>query len=142
MDVRGGDDLLTVPEAAERLKVSAVTVSRWIKQGRLRALKVGPRAVRIRTEDLDRIMAPTGAPVELDPEEGATGPGSGPPINRSANRSGRWAVTAVNGSRGDRLAVAREAQVLREKILTRRKGVALPAPDDAAGSGKKRRKAA
>lgn len=136
MDDRGGDDLLTIPEAAERLKVSGVTVSRWIKQGRLRAMKVGPRAVRIRSADLDLVLAPAmAAPVPPQPLE-----------NRETNAGDRfsggtgWAAPAVNGSRDDRLAVAGEALLLREKVLARRKGVPLATDDDGPGSGKKRRK--
>ncbi len=135
MDERSGDDLLTVPEAAERLKVSGVTVSRWIKQGRLRALKVGPRAVRIREEDLDRIMAPAGEgpPVAVAGADQASDP---------SPRAGGLSRISSPGSREDRLAVALEAQQLREKVLARRKGVSLPAAaDELAGSGKKRRKA-
>ena len=52
-------DLLTVPEAAKMLKVSAVTLRRWIKQGRLPAYHVGPRQVRIRQEDLTKVLTPT-----------------------------------------------------------------------------------
>jgi excisionase family DNA binding protein len=35
-------DLLTLKEAATLLKVSVVTLRRWIKQGRLPAYHVGP----------------------------------------------------------------------------------------------------
>jgi len=49
---------LTKAEAAETLKVSQITVSRWIKQGRLAASRVGPRAIRIRRSDLDAVVTP------------------------------------------------------------------------------------
>lgn len=52
------DELLTVAEAAALLKVSQVTLRRWIKQGRLVACRVGPRAVRIRRSDLERAITP------------------------------------------------------------------------------------
>lgn len=52
-------DLLTVAEAAKMLKVSAVTLRRWIKQGRLPAYQVGPRKVRILREDLAKALTPT-----------------------------------------------------------------------------------
>ncbi len=51
-------DLLTVAEAARLLKVSRVTLHRWVKQGRLPACHVGPRAVRIRRGDLDKMVTP------------------------------------------------------------------------------------
>lgn len=51
-------DLLTVAEAATLLKVSIVTVQRWIKQGRLPAYHLGPRRVRVRRADLLTLMSP------------------------------------------------------------------------------------
>lgn len=67
LDVHGdtvdGDDLLTIAEAAEILKVSTVTVSRWRRQGRLPTLKIGPRAVRIRRSDLDLVSQPYSGPI-------------------------------------------------------------------------------
>ena len=52
-------DLLTIPEAARLLRVSAVTLHRWIKDGRLLAYRVGPRKIRIRRTDLSTMFAPT-----------------------------------------------------------------------------------
>src|SRR5919106_4203425 len=52
-------DLLTLTEAAELLKVSVVTLRRWIKQGRLPAYHVGPRKVRIKRSDLSKAFTPT-----------------------------------------------------------------------------------
>jgi excisionase family DNA binding protein len=51
-------DLITVAEAALLLRVSQVTIHRWLKQGRLRAYHVGPRAVRLRQADLDSALRP------------------------------------------------------------------------------------
>lgn len=45
-------------EAARLLKVSTVTVHRWLKAGRLRAYHVGPKAVRIQRTDLAAIITP------------------------------------------------------------------------------------
>jgi excisionase family DNA binding protein len=52
-------DLLTLPEAAKLLKVSVVTLRRWIKQGRFPAYHVGPRKVRIKRYDLAKAFTPT-----------------------------------------------------------------------------------
>lgn len=52
-------DLLTLTEAATLLKVSVVTLRRWIKQGRLPAYHVGPRKVRINRSDLSKTFTPT-----------------------------------------------------------------------------------
>ena len=45
-------DLLTIAEAAKLLKVSTITVHRWLKGGRLPAHHLGPKTVRIRRIDL------------------------------------------------------------------------------------------
>ena len=52
------NDLLTVAEAARILKVSAVTVHRWLKQGRLPSYHLGPRYIRIRRSDLGAVLKP------------------------------------------------------------------------------------
>jgi excisionase family DNA binding protein len=47
------DRLLTVAEVSERLAVTTKTVRRWIDEGRLEALSVGPtERVRIRESDI------------------------------------------------------------------------------------------
>src|SRR5712692_2934833 len=51
-------ELLTIVEAAKVLKVSTVTIHRWLKQGRLTAYRVGPRAVRISRSELTRVLSP------------------------------------------------------------------------------------
>lgn len=48
----------TVAQAADYLGVSRLTVSRWIKADRLPAYRVGPRSLRIKREDLDRMIRP------------------------------------------------------------------------------------
>src|ERR687885_608706 len=55
-------DLLTMREVAGLLRVSEVTVARWVKQGRLPAYRVGPRAVRLRRSDVERVMEPVSSP--------------------------------------------------------------------------------
>jgi excisionase family DNA binding protein len=51
-------EYLTVAEAAALLKVDRSTIRRWIDHGDLPAYRVGPRAVRVRREDLDQRIAP------------------------------------------------------------------------------------
>ena len=128
---RDGEDLLTIAEAAEILKVSTVTLSRWRRQGRLPTLKVGPRAVRIRRSDLDLISQPYSGPVSsLDgPQPFAT------PVMSSAIASPPAPVT-VPVER----TLARATQ-LRSTILGRRKGEFLePAGDDLGRLREKRAK--
>jgi excisionase family DNA binding protein len=47
--------LLTIPEAAELLRVSSKTIRRWIDGGDLTAAKLGVQW-RIRPRDLDRFV--------------------------------------------------------------------------------------
>ncbi len=58
--------MLTVPEAAVRVGRKPETVRRWIREGRLRADKVGTQHV-IEEVDLD-VVAPDLPPLELPSE--------------------------------------------------------------------------
>ena len=49
-------NLLTVEEVAERLSVSTETVRRYLREGRLRGVKL-IRAWRIQPEELERFIA-------------------------------------------------------------------------------------
>lgn len=48
--------LLTVQEVAEYLRVSDQTVRRYIKEGRIKALKINRRDIRIPEEDAQAFM--------------------------------------------------------------------------------------
>jgi excisionase family DNA binding protein len=48
--------VLTVPQVAEELQVTAQTIRNWIDGGALPAAKIG-RAFRIRREDVDALLA-------------------------------------------------------------------------------------
>ena len=50
------NEWLGLDEAATLLRVSKVTLQRWIKQGRLPAFRLGPRKLRIRRQDLDGLF--------------------------------------------------------------------------------------
>ena len=49
------DELLTVSEVAERLRISSMTIYRWIEEGRLPAMQIG-KQYRVRVADLDEIL--------------------------------------------------------------------------------------
>ena len=51
----GYGDLLTIPDAAARLRVSESTVWRWVHGGKLPSVKLG-KARRIRAESLERFI--------------------------------------------------------------------------------------
>lgn len=52
--------LIGIQEAADRLGVSYRTVRRWIATGRLTAVRVGPRLLKVSAADLDALMQPVG----------------------------------------------------------------------------------
>ncbi len=49
------DQLLTVGEVAERLRISSMTIYRWIEEGRLPAMQIG-KQYRVRAADLDEVL--------------------------------------------------------------------------------------
>jgi len=46
---------MTMNEVAEKYKVSRQTVRKWIKEGKLRAERVGARAIRIKTKEVEKL---------------------------------------------------------------------------------------
>src|ERR1022692_2924026 len=50
------DELLTVQEVADQLRVNQQTVRNWITDGKLAAIRVGSRRVRIRRGDFDALL--------------------------------------------------------------------------------------
>ncbi len=51
-------ELLTTKEVADQLRVSTVTVTRWLADGHLVGVKVGPRTFRFRRSDVEALLAP------------------------------------------------------------------------------------
>jgi excisionase family DNA binding protein len=44
---------VTIQEAADRLKVSKVTIYRWAREGLLAIYKFGPKVARVRWQDVE-----------------------------------------------------------------------------------------
>lgn len=127
------DDFLTVPETAELLKVSSVTVSRWLKQGRLPAYRVGPRAVRIRRIDVQELLTPAAATSD---EETHAVSSRGRPTSSDST-----AAMSPVSTLDEQLAVLEELAALRDRILARRKGRTFAsASDEVTKTRQKRRK--
>lgn len=51
----GGPRFLTAAEAAERMRISKMTVYRLIKAGKVPAVRIG-RSYRVREDDLERYL--------------------------------------------------------------------------------------
>ncbi|MCB1265048.1 MAG: helix-turn-helix domain-containing protein [Mycobacterium sp.] len=47
-------------EAADRCDVSYRTVRRWIAAGRINAVRVGPRLLKVNARDVDALIQPVG----------------------------------------------------------------------------------
>ena len=64
----GDGELLTLQEAADRLRVHYMTAYRWVRRGELPAFKAGGR-LRVRAGDLDRFLADREVDVALPAHE-------------------------------------------------------------------------
>lgn len=53
-------ELIGLPEAADRCGLSYRTIRRWVAAGRLPAVRVGPRLLKVSTADLDTLITPVG----------------------------------------------------------------------------------
>jgi excisionase family DNA binding protein len=54
------EDWLSVTDAAIYCDVHYRTVRRWIAEGRLNAVRVGPKLLKVSVADLDSLMQPVG----------------------------------------------------------------------------------
>ena len=53
-----------IAEVADELNVSRSTIHRMIDRGDLQAIHLGPRLIRIPTEEVRRVLTPTEGPKE------------------------------------------------------------------------------
>lgn len=53
-------ELIGLQEAADRCGVSYRTIRRWIADGRINAVRVGPRLLKINAEDVLALIRPVG----------------------------------------------------------------------------------
>ncbi len=106
---------LSIGEAGRLFKVGRTTLHRWLKQGRLTAYRVGPKAVRLRRADLERLVTPvhtigeevTGM-TERQPTPMHTAPATIHPLTDEQARQA--------------LAAAAAAQAFRARLLAKRGG--------------------
>jgi excisionase family DNA binding protein len=111
-------DLLTIAETARLLKVSVVTIKRWLRQGHLTAYRIGPRALRVRRSDLEALLSPTGqerARNGKEAEEDSAGTHQGAAVRRLSEEAARQQLEALKDSEG-----------LLERMRIRRNGTPLP----------------
>lgn len=58
MTITSDHDLLTVTEAADHLRVTTRFIRMLIADGRLPAMRLGRRAIRLRRDDVDDLLRP------------------------------------------------------------------------------------
>ncbi|MBB3752695.1 excisionase family DNA binding protein [Mycolicibacterium sp. BK634] len=51
---------VSIQQAADHLNVSTKTVRRYIADGRLKAVRLGPRLIRVERDSIDALMRPIG----------------------------------------------------------------------------------
>lgn len=120
----------TVSQAAHKLHVHRTTITRWIRSGRLRASRVGPKAVRIAARDLEQVITPandTGREV-TDMEEVTDMKERQPDQYTILTGLPTQPLTDEEVSRG--LAALARARAFREQLRAERGGG--PAPDSTA----------
>jgi excisionase family DNA binding protein len=53
-------ELMSLQESADYCDVSYRTIRRWVADGRLNAVRVGPRLLKVHAADLDAFLQPVG----------------------------------------------------------------------------------
>ncbi|MEX2227763.1 MAG: helix-turn-helix domain-containing protein [Dehalococcoidia bacterium] len=111
-------DLCTVAEAAEMLGVSVSTIWRWVDSGQLPAFRVGPKAIRIKRQDVEAAIQPVSRQNEV------------PTMSRIYTDTREALRPRTAEERARALAWLERAEKLAKRFSARRKG--LPLPDSAA----------
>ena len=140
MNASKADEYLTVAEIASELELNQQTIRNWIDQGSLRAVRVGPRRVRVLRSELDRMLA-GGATAPPAAEQTPTDPLR--EIRQRLDPALQRARGALAADRKSDLAAALSAllEAAEEAIDTLEQSASSPPPDtpgrqlsDAAGS--------
>ena len=86
-------ELMTVQETARLLRVSPVTVRRYIASRRLPAVKVG-KGVRVRKEDIEALPTP------VEPTQAGPGRGAGRRARMTSKDDPLWNIVGIGRSDG------------------------------------------
>jgi excisionase family DNA binding protein len=117
---REGGRYYTVAQAAQRLRVHRTTILRWIDAGRLRAYRVGPKAVRILERDLEAVVTPANETREEVTRAKGQQNARGTVLTEAPTRR----LTEDEIERG--LAALADARAFRAQLLAERGGEPLP----------------
>lgn len=111
-------DYLTIPEAAELLRVSVSTIRRWIRDGTIRAHRVGHRRLLLRREDVTQTMR------AVTSEPAANARTTHPPAALYPNLSHR--LTAAEREQGLRALEQAQALAAHDKARQEASGIMSP----------------
>jgi excisionase family DNA binding protein len=92
-------ELLTVNETANMLRVSPITIRRYIASGRLRAERVG-HVIRIRREAIDEFIAPVAGVRTVDVDEEAPEDSGDLPGRPTSDDDPLWNIIGIGRSDG------------------------------------------
>jgi len=93
-------ELLTVQDTARLLKVSTVTVRRFIADGKLAAVRVG-KGVRVRKEAIARLATP------VEPRVARAETRAGSQSQRFTKDDALWNIVGIAGDTGERTDIAK-----------------------------------
>jgi excisionase family DNA binding protein len=119
-------DLCTVQDVADRLGLHPKTVLRFIREGRLRAKRLG-KSYRILRSDLEAFA---GIPANTAPTEGASVTSIVEIPDVSPELARKWARTVANALQAKPAGSAMQAQVIHEPEHARVKIILVGAPGD------------
>ena len=66
-NVKNAETYYTAKEAAEILKINLSTVYQLVREGRLRAARIGKRSIRIPASSFDELLTPKPSPEPAKP---------------------------------------------------------------------------
>jgi excisionase family DNA binding protein len=122
-DGRHAGRYYTVAQAARKLQVHRTTILRWIDTGKLRAYRVGPKAVRIMECDLDAVITPA----RKEKRKGVTRM-TEQVQDTTQTRPPKWPLTHEEITRG--LEALKRLRAFREEIAARLDGRTFPASEE------------
>lgn len=81
------NELLTIPQAAQKLQVNEMTVRRWIKQGKLECVRLGVKLIRTEPQALDDFLRGRMAKTAEKPVEKPVEKPAGTPVGEPEQKS-------------------------------------------------------
>ena len=121
------DNFLTIAEVANLLRLNQQTVRNWIDRGDLPAVRIGPRRVRVRESDLERLIAAgETTPIETEREPISAGETEGPPTEPWARLGSALAESSAALTDEDHAELAQALTSLADAATTLARVLGVP----------------